>query len=364
DRKALPAPEAAPRAEPVAPRSALERTIAAIWREVLQVERVGLHDNFFDLGGHSLIAAQVHARLGDALGRELSMVDLFRYPTVDSLARYLAPQEATAAPLAPAILARSPEGREIAIVGMAGRFPGAPTVEDFWRRLRAGDELITFFSGEELAAAGIDPSLLADPAYVRAGGVIEGAELLDAAFFGLSPREAELMDPQHRIFLECAWHALEDAGYDAERYPGRIGLYAGVGINTYLHHAGIEQMQALAGRYQAFIANDKDFVPTRASYKLNLKGPSVNVQTACSTSLVAVHLACQALLAGDCDMALAGGVAVRSPQNTGYLYEEGGILSPDGHCRAFDVRAQGTVTGNGIGIEVLKPLAQALADGD
>ena len=368
DRKALPAPgtgtaEPPARGEPAAPRSALERAIAEVWRDVLGVEKVGLQDNFFELGGHSLLAAEVHARLRESLGRELSMVDLFRYPTVAALARFLEPEEGDATP--PSILLPPPaEGREIAVIGMAGRFPGAPTVQDFWRRLRAGEELITFFSDEELAAAGVDPALLADPAFVRAGGVVEGAEDFDAAFFGFSPREAELMDPQHRIFLECAWHALEDAGYDSERYPGRIGLYAGVGINTYLHHAGVEQVQELAGRYQAFIGNDKDFVPTRVSYKLDLKGPSVNVQTACSTSLVAVHLACQALRSGDCDMVLAGGVAIRSPQATGYVYEEGGIPSPDGHCRAFDARAQGTVFGNGVGLVVLKPLARALADGD
>jgi amino acid adenylation domain-containing protein len=370
DRKALPAPEA-PRAEKEAkeaeamPRSGLERSIADVWREVLQVERVGLHDNFFDLGGHSLLAAQVHARLRETVGAEISMVDLFRHPTVASLARFLAPEEAAATvqprrrpgPSAPA-------RTEIAIVGMAGRFPGAPSVEEFWRRLRAGDECITFLSDEELAASGVAPELLADPAYVRAAGVIDGPDEFDAAFFGFSPREAELMDPQHRVFLECSWHALEDAGYDPGRFAGRIGLYAGVGVNTYLHHAGVERVQALAGRYQAFIANDKDFVPTRASYKLNLRGPSLNVQTACSTSLVAVHLACQSLRSGECDMALAGGVAIRSPQKVGYVYEEGGIPSSDGHCRAFDARAQGTVFGNGVGIVVLKPLDRALADGD
>jgi amino acid adenylation domain-containing protein len=367
DRKALPVPEsvAAARTAPAAPASGLERTIAEIWREILQVEKVGLHDNFFDLGGHSLLAAELHSRLREVLGRELSVVDLFRHPTVGALARFLAPGGEAAGSALPALVAHpAPMGREIAIIGMAGRFPGAPTVAEFWRRLRAGEELITFFSDDELAAAGVEPSLLTDPAFVRAGGVIEGAELFDPAFFGLSPREAELMDPQHRIFLECAWHALEDAGYYAERHAGQIGLYAGVGINTYLHHAGVERMQELAGRYQAFIANDKDFVSTRASYKLNLKGPSVNVQTACSTSLVALHLACQGLAAGDCDMALAGGVAVRTPQTTGYLYEAGGIPSPDGHCRAFDARAAGTVFGNGAGLVVLKPLARALADGD
>jgi amino acid adenylation domain-containing protein len=368
DRKALPAPEAAPADAPgpkALPRSALERAIADIWREVLQVQQVGLHDNFFDLGGHSLLAAQVHARLRETLGAEVSLVDLFRHPTVASLARFLAPEPRADAPVHRTVSRSALAGRiDIAIVGMAGRFPGAPSVHDFWQRLRAGDECLSVFSDEELAASGVDPALLADPAYVRAAGVIEGADLFDAAFFGFTPREAELMDPQHRVFLECAWHALEDAGYDSERFGGRIGLYAGVGVNTYLHHAGVERVQALAGRYQAFIANDKDFVPTRASYKLNLRGPSINVQTACSSSLVAVHLACQSLRAGECDMALAGGVALRSPQKVGYLWEEGSIPSPDGHCRAFDARAQGTVFGNGVGIVVLKPLDRALADGD
>ena len=188
------------------------------------------------------------------------------------------------------------------------------------------------------------------PAYVRAGGVIEEAELFDAAFFGFSPREAELMDPQHRIFLECAWHALEDAGYDRERYR-RADRPLCRRRDQHLpascrRRAG---RRPWPGATRRIIGNDKDFVPTRASYKLNLRGPSVTVQTACSTSLVAVHLACQALRSGECDMALAGGVAIRSPQKAGYVYEEGGIPSPDGHCRAFDARAQGTVFGNGVG---------------
>ena len=369
DRRALPAPLTAEASSAEAiPRSALERSIAGIWKEVLQVGTVGLNDNFFDLGGHSLLAAQVHARLRESLGLEVAMVDLFRHPTVSALARFLAPREEASA----AFMARvhpieraSPAARmEIAVIGMAGRFPGAPSVDDLWRRLRAGEEMITFLSDEELLASGVEPSLLKDPTYVRAAGVIDGADEVDAAFFGLSPREADLMDPQHRLFLEHAWHALEDAGYDPARFGGRIGLYAGVGVNTYLHHAGVERVQALAGRYQAFIANDKDFVTTRASYKLDLRGPSVNVQTACSSSLVAVHLACQSLRSGECDMALAGGVAVRSPQKVGYLWEEGGIPSQDGHCRAFDARSAGTVFGNGVGIVVLKPLERALADGD
>jgi amino acid adenylation domain-containing protein len=373
DRRALPAPGGA-RPELAgafaAPAAGRERAVAAIWRDVLGLAAVGRHDNFFDLGGHSLLLAQVHARLRAELGQELPLVELFRYPTVATLARRLAAGEAGAGADGGERRAggggrrgarREPE--PIAVVGRSGRFPGAAGVEELWRRLRAGEECISRLGDEELRRQGVPEPELTDPRYVKAAGVLAAADEFDAAFFGFSPREAELMDPQHRVFLECAWEALEDAGYDSLRYRGRIGVYAGVGINSYLHHAGILGMRELSERYQAFIANDKDFVPTRASYKLDLTGPSVNVQTACSSSLVAVHLACQALAAGDCDMALAGGVSIRVPQ-AGYLHEPGGIGSPDGHCRAFDERAAGTVFASGAGLVVLKPLAQARADGD
>ncbi|HEY2738545.1 MAG TPA: beta-ketoacyl synthase N-terminal-like domain-containing protein, partial [Thermoanaerobaculia bacterium] len=338
-----------------------------MWREVLGVGSVGVHDNFFDLGGHSLLLAQAHSRLV-ALGHDLALLDLFRHPTVDALARRLSPAADPVSRLTPvpALPAAVGDVGAVAIIGMAGRFPGAQDVDELWRRLCAGEELISRLSEEELEAAGEPATLRGDPGYVKAAGVLDGAELFDAAFFGFSPREAEVMDPQHRVFLECAWQALEDAGYDAARTPDRVGVYAAVGINTYLHHlqqAGLP-LHSGAARYQAFIANDKDFVPTRVSYKLGLRGPSINVQTACSSSLVAVHLACQALRAGDCEMALVGGVSIRAPQRTGYVYEEGGILSPDGHCRAFAADARGTVFGNGAGAVVLKPLERALADGD
>jgi amino acid adenylation domain-containing protein len=369
DRKALPIPDSerpAPDSTAAAPVGETERAVAAIWQEVLGIEHVGADDNFFDLGGHSLLLARIQARLRDRLAADLRLVELFRYPTVRSLAARLASPAARPAPVAAPSPFRAPErGRpEIAIIGMAGRFPGAGSIDELWRRLRAGEELISFWSEEELRREGVDPELLADPSYVRAAGVVEDADRFDAAFFGFGPGEAALTDPQHRVFLECAWEALEDAGYDSERHRGRIGVYAGVGINTYLHYAGYDVAGSPAGRYQAFIGNDKDFVPTRVSYKLNLRGPSVNVQTACSSSLVALHLACQALTAGECDMALVGGVSIRTPQKEGYLWEEGGIPSPDGHCRAFDARARGTVFGNGAGIVVLKRLDQARADGD
>lgn len=380
DRKALPKPEkphdlrAASPAEDAAPQSELEKMIAGIWEQTLHIEKVGRNQNFFDLGGHSLLLAQAQSRLS-ALGREVSMLDLLRYPTIEALAGHLAKHLGEEE--AKSVSARegyrrgvgrrasldSPN-RDIAIIGMAGRFPEAGNVEEYWRRLCVGDECISFFSDEELAQAGVTPEVLSGRSYVKARGVLEGAELFDAAFFGFHPREAELTDPQHRVFLECAWHALEDAGYDCARYSGRIGVFGGAGLNTYLHEVADGLSDSPALRYQAFIGNDKDFVTTRVSYKLNLKGPSVNVQTACSTSLVAVHLACQSILAGECDMALAGGVGIRTPQGQGYVYEEGGILSPDGHCRAFDKDAKGTVFGSGVGIVALKPLDGALSDGD
>jgi acyl transferase domain-containing protein len=254
----------------------------------------------------------------------------------------------------------------IAIVGMAGRMPGAENLQQYWRNLRDGVESIAFFSDEELATAGVESALLRNPRYVRARGVLQGAELFDAGLFGLSPREAEIMDPQHRVFLETAWEALENAGYAPGGAGLPAGVYAGASLNSYLIASMVTNPEVMlaAGAYQAILANDKDFLATRVSYKLNLKGPGVTIQTACSTSLVAVQMACQALLARQCDLALAGGVSINVPRVTGYLYEPGMILSPDGHCRAFDARAQGTVAGEGVGVVVLKRLRDALADGD
>ncbi|MFW9261377.1 SDR family NAD(P)-dependent oxidoreductase [Nostoc sp. CALU 546] len=255
---------------------------------------------------------------------------------------------------------------EIAIVGMSGRFPGAENIADFWRNIRDGVESISFFTDEELVSAGIDAALLNQSSYVKAGGVLEDVELFDASFFGFSPREAEITDPQHRLFLECVWEALENAGYNSQNYDGQIGLFAGVAASNYLLsnlYPNRELMESVDS-FQILIGNDKDFLPTQVSYKLNLKGPSINVQTACSTSLVAVHLACQSLLNGESDMALAGGVSIMVPQKSGYQYQPGGIHSPDGHCRAFDAKAQGTNGGNGLGVVVLKRLEDAIADGD
>ncbi|HEX6292515.1 MAG TPA: beta-ketoacyl synthase N-terminal-like domain-containing protein, partial [Herpetosiphonaceae bacterium] len=254
---------------------------------------------------------------------------------------------------------------DIAVIGMAGRFPGAADADELWQNLRDGKESIIPFSDDDLAAAGIDPSVLADPQYVKRRGFLSNIAAFAASFFGFTPREAEITDPQQRFFLECAWEALEHAGYDSEQFSGLIGVYGGTSSNSYQHlvHAHAQTLKAV-GHLQADIGNARDYLTTRVSYKLNLQGPSVVVQTACSTSLVAVHIACQSLLSGECDMALAGGVSIQVPQQAGYFYQEGGVAAPDGRCRAFDARAQGAVPGSGVGIVVLKRLQDALDAGD
>jgi len=254
----------------------------------------------------------------------------------------------------------------IAIIAMAGRFPGAANIDEFWRNLRNGVESISHFSRSEFSCDSALSGVAAEPNFVMAQGVLRDIECFDHQLFDYSPVEAELIDPQQRLFLEQASVALEAAGYNPDTYPGLIGVYAGTATNTYLYNNIYPNYASpdSTRQFHIMVANDKDYVSTRVSYKLNLKGPSYTIQTACSTSLVAVHIACQSLLTGECDLALAGGVSVRVPQVNGYLYEEGMIFSKDGHVRPFDARASGTVWGNGVGVVVLKPLAAALRDGD
>jgi acyl transferase domain-containing protein len=261
---------------------------------------------------------------------------------------------------------REATGAEIAVIGMAGRFPGAPDVAALWANLAAGVESVRAFTDDELRAAGVDDATLADPSYVRAGGWLEGADLFDAPFFGFTPREAEITDPQQRIFLECAWEAMEDAGCSPRNFAAPVGVYAGMSPSAYLIDNLLPNRGLLAGgaSFDVMVGNDKDYLATRVSYKLGLRGPSLSVQTACSTSLVAIHLACRSLLGGECDLALAGGVAVHNVKPRGYPYRQEGIMAPDGHCRAFDEAARGTVGGGGAGVVVLKRLEDALADGD
>lgn len=256
---------------------------------------------------------------------------------------------------------------DVAVVGMACRFPGAENPVEFWRLLREGRESLTELSNESLRRAGVPDSLLSNPDYVRAGMHLQKMEQFDPGFFGFSPLDGRILDPQHRHFLECSWEALEDAAYDPFRFDGAIGVFAGSGQSVYLPSNLLTNPQ-LVEDVGLFLlrhtGNDKDFLSTRVSYCFDLKGPSINVQTACSTSLVAVHLAIQSLTNGECDMALAGGVTIELPHHQGYLFKENEILSRDGHCRPFDASSGGTVFGSGAGVVVLKRLDDALASRD
>jgi acyl transferase domain-containing protein len=265
----------------------------------------------------------------------------------------------------------APEG--IAIIGMSGRFPGARDVNQFWQNLVNEVDSISHFREDELEySVATDDSREQDQKSIRARGVLDEVDLFDAEFFGMYPKEAQIVDPQHRLFLECAWEALESAGHSPESYPGMIGVYAGLAMNTYfLHNLCVDRSFAAdfsanyqVGNYQTMLGNDKDFMPTRVSYKLNLRGPSMSIQTACSTSLVAVCQACTSLLTYQCDMALAGGVSITFPQKRDYLYQEEGLASADGTCRTFDANACGTVFGHGVAVVLLKRLEDAMADGD
>ena len=372
DRRALPAPLAA-RPELGEPfeegRTDTERRVCAAFERVLGLERAGRADNFFDLGGDSLRVLKVLAELQAASPRRLSTNLFFQDPTPAAIARSI-DGENQAAPIAPSAErarfdAEAAAQEPIALVGMAGRFPGADDVEAFWANLRDGRESIRFFDDAELDA-GVSAALRADPDYVRARGVIEGADRFDAAFFGINPKEATLMDPQQRVFLEICWECLERAGYAPDRQQRPVGVFAGMHNATYFqrHVAPRADLIDAVGEFTVMLGNEKDYVATRVAHRLNLTGPAISLNTACSTSLVAMAQAFAALRSGQCDMALAGGVAITCPPHSGYLHQEGAMLSPDGHTRSFDARAQGTVFGDGAGVVLMKRLSDAQADGD
>ena len=349
-----------------APRDAKEAALCRIFAEVLDLEDLGRDDNFFDLGGTSLLAIRVleaarRERLGD-----VPAMALFRAPTPAQLAATLAdgqrePLDRSRLSLRGETSAHEP----IAIIAMAGRFPGAATVEAFWDNLCAGRDSVSRFAADELDLD-IPEELRAHPAYVPARGVFEDVDKFDAAFFGISPKEAELMDPQQRIFLELCWECMERAGHvpDASEVP--VGVFAG------MYNASYYQRNVLAhadlidklGAFQVMLGNEKDYIATRVAHKLNLTGPAVSVHTACSTSLVAISQAVDSLRAGRCGMALAGGIAVTCPVRSGHVYQEGGMLSADGHTRSFDAEASGTVFSDGAAVVLLKRLSDAIADGN
>lgn len=346
-----------------------ERRVATVWQRILGSDQIGVNDNFFDLGGNSLVGLQLVSELSRDLGMQIAPVTLFEFPTVSALARHLNPEQEEAGVSGERDRRKKFRERsgpsEIAVIGMAGRFPGAPSLETYWRNLCEGVESLTFFTDEELLASGVPRSVLENSRYVKAGAILEDTDSFDAGLFGFSPREAEVTDPQHRIFLECAWEVLERAGYDPLSYRGSIGVFAGSNLSTYLLRLHADpKVRESVNMLQAILGNDKDSLTTMVSYKLNLRGPSIAVQTFCSTSLVAVHMASQSLRDGECDMALAGGIRVVVPDRQGYMYEQGGLAPIDGHTRPFDAGATGSILANGVGIVCLKRLEDALADGD
>jgi acyl transferase domain-containing protein len=372
DRRALPAPR--PHATSVAaaiasqPDTAEARVLRA-FADVLGFEAVGADDNFFDVGGTSLGAIRLASRVRELVGVAVSVPTIFQHPSARALARHLAAADAGAIPASRLPSRSQPSAHDdrepIAIIAVAGRFPGSPDVDALWSALCDGREGITRFTREQ-----IDPSvpteMLDDPDYVAARGVIDGADEFDAAFFGMSPREAELMDPQQRVFLELCWACLERGGYPPSAVGMPVGVFAGMYNASYFqnHVLAHPELVESFGAFQVMLANEKDYIATRVSHRLDLTGPSVSIHTACSTSLVAISQAFASLRARQCDMALAGGVSITCPPNSGYLYQEGSMLSRDGRTRTFDAAAAGTVFSDGAAVVLLKRLSDALRDGD
>lgn len=372
DYRALPAPtmkRPALSTPFVAPSSDLEKRLSAIWAALLDLDEIGVHDNFFDLGGNSLMAVKSVALIERETERPLRVVRMFEMPTVAQLASHLSGDESSGDLRARLSQRRTREQKAdnsaIAIIGMAGRFPGSGDTSALFESLREGREGISFFTPEELDDL-VPLELRQDPDYVPARGVIDEYELFDPAFFGVTPAEASLMDPQQRVLMEVAWTTLEDAGYVPRTFNGTIGIYAGKYNDTYYSEVVRRYPEAIEsfGAFNTMLANEKDYVATRTAYALDLRGPAVSIHTACSTSLVCIVQAVHALRTHQCDLALAGGVSITVPVKSGYLHQEGTMLSPDGHTRTFSDQAGGTVFSDGAAMVLLKRLPEALEDGD
>jgi len=371
DRRALPKVAAATAEPVVAPVMAGGRVMArmrGVWREVLGCAPKAGGDNFFDLGGHSLLAIELALKAETAFGVRLDVIDVFDHPTLEAFSRHVEAGMAAVEPVGYRERARSTGGAiDVAVIGMACRFPGADSPEALWRNLVEGVCSIRRFSDAELAAFGVSAALIGHADYVKAGAVLDDVAAFDPAFFGLSVREATLMDPQQRLFIQCCWEAMERAGHAPGTREARVGVFAGCYLPSYLvHHLGAAQHLDPADPtsfHLAELGNDKDYLASRTAYLLDLDGPAISVQTSCSTGLVAITQAAQAIQAGQCDMALAGASSLTFPQG-GYLHVPGHIAARDGVCRTFDAAADGTILGDGVGVVVLRRLDDALADGD
>ncbi len=368
DKKSLPPPEySRPSSAPLykKPTTKIQKNLTKVWVDLLHIPEIGIDDNFFELGGTSLLAQKVVAILLKDYSYKVPITKLYQFPTIAEISNYLEPTKSTEARKIVKKDTNFNSSRDVAVIGMAGRFPGANTIQELWEVLKEGKETISFFSKEELDAS-IPEALQNDPLYVRARGIISSAQEFDAAFFGLNPKVASAMDPQQRLFLEIAWEVLEQSGYLPKHYNGSIGVYAGTGTNTYYKNNVLTNKELLdqVGEFQANTLNEKDYISTRTAYHLNLKGPAVSVHSACSTSLLAIAEAVESIRSGQCDVALAGGSSVTAPIYSGHLYQEGSMLSPDGHCRSFDKDGKGTIFSDGCGVVLLKSLAAAKKDGD
>lgn len=368
DKANLPLPEyVRPESAPLLrkPTTKIEREIVKIWSEQLHIPIIGIDDNFFEMGGTSLLTQRVVTLLKNTLNIELSVTNIYQYPTISSLCEFLnANQESNSLQQFSKQKSDRQSG-DVAIIGMAGRFPGAQSISELWDVLKEVRETITFFKPEELDPA-ISESLRTDPLYVPARGIIAAADTFDASFFGINSKLAEVMDPQQRLFLEISWEVLEQTGYLPKHYNGSIGVYAGAGTNTYYKKNILPNTEIVesVGYLQAETVNEKDYISSRTAYHLNLKGPAVSVYSACSTSLLAIAQAVESIRKGECDIAIAGASSVTAPIFSGHLYQEGSMLSPDGHCRSFDASGKGTVFSDGAGVILLKKLETAQTDGD
>jgi amino acid adenylation domain-containing protein len=368
DKENLPAPEyVRPNSAPPLkkPRTELEKNISSVWSEQLNIPVIGIDDNFFDLGGTSLLTQKVTTLLRKRFNLKVPVTKIYQFPTIAGISEYLQGNTASALVGTSRKQKKKTPSDDVAIIGMAVRFPGALSVNELWDVLKQGKETTSFFTYEELDKA-IPEELRKDPLYVKARGIVPIAKKFDAAFFGLNPKLAEAMDPQQRLFLEVSWEALEQTGHLPKHFSGSIGVYAGTGTNTYYKNNVLPNKDLLntIGVLQANTVNEKDYISSRTAYHLNLKGPAVSVHSACSTSLLAIAKAVDAIRNGRCDVALAGGSSVTSPMNSGHLYQEGSMLSSDGHCRSFDENGKGTVFSDGAGVILLKSLEAAKADGD
>ena len=361
----------------------------------MQKDQIGVNDNFFDAGGNSLALMMVNNKLNSELGISIPVMKLFEYPTIESFVRALAQENGVSDDSNKGLYddgaafdhddfdddsfdeefederkaviqkeAAEIRNVDVAVIGMACRFPDANNMEEFWRNLMEGKESITFFDDEELLNSGIPKEIFEKENYVRAKGFLEGVEYFDSNLFDYSDKEAQMMDPQIRLLHQCTYEVMENAGYNSFDYDGKIAMFAGSGSNLLWMSKFGNSQDDIIDAFEAITYNEKDFLTTRIAYKLNLKGPSMNIQTACSTSLVAIHEAAKIVINGEADMALAGGVSISYPRKEGYLWHEGMIFSKDGHCRPFSNDSSGTVPGNGCGVVLLKPLKKALEDKD